>query len=140
MEQLDVKTAIQIAKILAIAPNERIPMILDVFEKATVSINGLDELNEWMALKRQVALIDTVEFVRELTKDRTPVSNEYRIPTSEFNHFCNMKGVSARYARKHLYDRGWLRSGIDNGKINYTCTVLEPETKRPIRCVCITTK
>ena len=30
MEELDIKTAIQIAKILAAAPDERIPMILDV--------------------------------------------------------------------------------------------------------------
>ena len=34
MEELDIKTAIQIAKILAAAPDERIPMILDVFSKA----------------------------------------------------------------------------------------------------------
>ena len=33
MEELDIKTAIQIAKILAAAPDERIPMILDVFSK-----------------------------------------------------------------------------------------------------------
>ena len=36
MEELDIKTAIQIAKILAAAPDERIPMILDVFSKAQV--------------------------------------------------------------------------------------------------------
>ncbi len=46
MEELDIKTAIQIAKILAAAPDERIPMILDVFSKAQVDINGLDELAE----------------------------------------------------------------------------------------------
>ena len=50
MEELDIKTAIQIAKILAAAPDERIPMILDVFSKAQVDINGLDELAEWRAL------------------------------------------------------------------------------------------
>lgn len=37
MEELDIKTAIQIAKILAAAPDERIPMILDVFSKAPPS-------------------------------------------------------------------------------------------------------
>ena len=41
MEELDIKTAIQIAKILAAAPDERIPMILDVFSKASVDINVL---------------------------------------------------------------------------------------------------
>lgn len=62
MEELDIKTAIQIAKILAAAPDERIPMILDVFSKAQVDINGLDELAEWRALDKQAALIDTGSF------------------------------------------------------------------------------
>lgn len=53
MEELDIKTAIQIAKILAAAPDERIPMILDVFSKAQVDINGLDELAEWRALVKK---------------------------------------------------------------------------------------
>ena len=70
MEELDIKTAIQIAKILAAAPDERIPMILDVFSKAQVDINGLDELAEWRALDKQAALIDTDAFVTELTKGK----------------------------------------------------------------------
>ena len=40
MEELDIKTAIQIAKILAAAPDERIPMILDVFSKACEAYAG----------------------------------------------------------------------------------------------------
>ena len=120
MEELDIKTAIQIAKILAAAPDERIPMILDVFSKAQVDINGLDELAEWRALDKQTALIDI------------------RVP--EFNHFCSTKGVSARYARKHLYESGMLRSSTDNGKINYTCPVQATDTKKTERCVCIIPK
>ena len=73
MEELDIKTAIQIAKILAAAPDERIPMILDVFSKAQVDINGLDELAEWRALDKQTALIDTDAFVTELTKGKEAV-------------------------------------------------------------------
>ena len=137
---IDIKTAIQIAKILAIAPNERIPMILDVFSKAAVDINGLDELAEFIALSKQTALMDTTVFIEELLKDRVPVGGEYRIPVAEFNHYCNKKGVSARYARKHLHEGGWLRSGIDSGKVNYTCTAMDPETRKQIRCVCITPK
>ena len=106
MEELDIKTAIQIAKILAAAPDERIPMILDVFSKAQVDINGLDELAEWRALDKQTALIDTDAFVAELTKGKELEDGEYRIRVPEFNHFCSTKGVSARYARKHLYESG----------------------------------
>ena len=98
-------------------------MILDVFSKAQVDINGLDELAEWRALDKQTALIDTDAFVTELTKDKELEDGEYRIRVPEFNHFCSTKGVSARYARKHLYESGMLRSSTDNGKINYTCPV-----------------
>ena len=118
MEELDIKTAIQIAKILAAAPDERIPMILDVFSKAQVDINGLDELAEWRALDKQAALIDTDTFVTELTKGKELEDGEYRIRVPEFNHFCSTKGVSARYARKHLYESGMLRSSTDT--VSYT--------------------
>ena len=138
MEELDIKTAIQIAKILAAAPDERIPMILDVFSKASVDINGLDELAEWRALDKQAALINTDTFVKELTKGRELTDGEYRIKVPEFNQFCNSKGVSARCARKHLYDNGLLRSSTDNGKVNYICPVQDAETKKTERCVCIT--
>lgn len=140
METLDIKTAIQIAKILAAAPNELIPMILDVFKKADVEINGLDELSEWVALSRQTALIDTEDFVKDLIRDREMTGSEYRIPTSEFNSYCSLKGVSARYARKHLYEKGFIRSGTDKEKINYTLSVPDPTTKKHIRCVCIIPK
>lgn len=140
METLDIKTAIQIAKILAVAPNERIPMILDVFEKAEVEIGGLDELSEWIALSKQTALIDTDEFVAGLTKGRGTINAEYRIPVTEFNNYCSDNGVNTRYAKKHLYNKGYLRISADGNKVNYTCPVIEQETKKSIRCVCITPK
>ena len=140
MEKLDIKVAIQIAKILAAAPNERIPMILDVFEKADVEIGGLDELSEWIALSRQTALVDTDEFVAGLINGRKMVNAEYRIPVTEFNNYCNNNGVGARYARKHLYSKGFLKISIDGNKINYTCPVIDQETKKLIRCVCIISK
>ena len=108
--------------------------------KAQVDINGLDELAEWRALDKQTALIDTDAFVTELTKDKELEDGEYRIRVPEFNHFCSTKGVSARYARKHLYESGMLRSSTDNGKINYTCPVQATDTKKTERCVCIIPK
>ena len=140
MEKLDIKIAIQIAKILAAASNERIPMILDVFEKADVEISGLDELSEWIALSRQTALIDTDEFVDGLIKDRILTGSEYQIPTTEFNRYCTNNRVSARYARKHLYEKGYLRISTDGNKVNYTCSVIDSKTKKSIRCVCIIPK
>ena len=101
MEELDIKTAIQIAKILAAAPDERIPMILDVFSKAQVDINGLDELAEWRALDKQAALIDTDAFVTELTKGKELEDGEYRIRVPQFNNAFG----SGKYTATFLKDR-----------------------------------
>ena len=46
---MELKDAIEISRILSKAPEERIPMILSVLEKAEVSIEGLEELEEWKA-------------------------------------------------------------------------------------------
>lgn len=124
-EALDIKTAIQIAKILAAAPDERIPMILDVFQKAEVNIGGLDELAEWRALSRQAVLIDTEEFIKEITSGREQVNGEYRIKVAEFNRYCADHNISNRLARKHLYEHGLIRTSTDKGKINYTVPIWE---------------
>ena len=71
METLDIKTAIQIAKILSAAPEERLPMILGVFEKAEITIEGLTELEEWKALNRPSAMIDIRQFRADLSKQST---------------------------------------------------------------------
>ena len=82
--------------------------------------------------------VDTDTFVTELTKGKELEDGEYRIRVPEFNHFCSTKGVSARYARKHLYESGMLRSSTDNGKINYTCPGAGKQIpKKTERCVCI---
>lgn len=65
MEELDIKTAIQIAKILAAAPDERIPMILDVFSKAQVDTTDLMNWQNGEHWTKQAALIDTDTFVTE---------------------------------------------------------------------------
>jgi hypothetical protein len=126
-DSLDIKTAIQIAKILAAAPDERIPMILDVFQKASVDINGLDELAEWMALEKQTALIDTNDFIKRITSGLEKTDGEYRIKALDFNAFCSENHVSARYARKHLYEHGLIRTSMDKGKINYTVPIWEKD-------------
>lgn len=140
METLDIKTAIQIAKILAAAPEERLPMILGVFEKAEVDIEGLTELEEWKALTRGTSLIDTAEFIKGITADRQQVDGEYRIKVQDFNEFCSTKKISARCARKHLYEHGLIRTSTDKGKVNYTVPMQDPETKTTVRYVVITTE
>lgn len=143
MEALDIKTAIQIAKILAAAPEERLPMILGVFEKAEVDIAGLEELEEWKATKKAVAIMDIHKFRQELIEgatDKIATDGEIRIKNAAFNDFCKSKGISNRLARKALYDNGMIRTCTDKGKITYTVPMTDPETKQITRWVILTTE
>ena len=63
---MTIEDAIKISKILAGAPEERLPMILSVLEKADVVISGLEELEEWKIFKDMAEIIDIENFVREI--------------------------------------------------------------------------
>jgi hypothetical protein len=66
---LSIDSAIRIAKIIATAPVARMPMITQLFHQASVDLEGLDELIENSTLTNQTQLIDTEEFIHELTED-----------------------------------------------------------------------
>lgn len=55
-ESIDIKTAIQIAKIVVSVPEERMPIIWDIFKQAGLDIGGVDEMAEWKALTKQASL------------------------------------------------------------------------------------
>lgn len=136
-ESIDLKTAIQIAKIVATVPEERMPIIWDIFSQAGLDIGGLDEMAEWRALAKQAFLIDTDKFLTGITAGREAVSGEYRIPVSDFNEFCAKQKLSARCTRKYLAGAGAIRTEkSSSGKVDYTCAVYE-EDKTLRRCVCI---
>ena len=122
-ESIDIKTAIQIAKIVVTVPEERMPIIWDIFKQAGLDIGGIDEMAEWKALTRQSFLIDTEKFLASITAGREPVNGEYRILVSDFNEYCTKQKLSARCVRKHLAELEAIRTVKSNGKIDYTCTV-----------------
>lgn len=138
-ESIDIKTAIQIAKIVVTVPEERMPIIWDIFKQAGLDIGGIDEMAEWKALTKQAFLIDTEKFIEGITAGREPVSGEYRILVSDFNEYCTKQKLSARCARKHLAELEAIRTVKSNGKIDYTCTVYEGAEKNATfrRFVCI---
>lgn len=137
-ENLDLKTAIQIAKIVSTVPEERMPIIWDIFNQAGLDIGGLDEMAEWKALTRQTFLIDTEQFLTGITDGREAVSGEYRIAVEEFNDYCRRQKLSARCTRKHLAETGVIRTAkLASGKTDYTVTVCEAGTNRTYRCVCV---
>lgn len=136
-ESIDIKTAIQIAKIVVAIPEERMPIIWDIFSQAGLDIGGLDEMAEWKALTKQAFLIDTEKFIAGITAGRESVSGEYRILVSDFNEYCTKQKLSARCVRKHLAELEAIRTTkISSGKVDYTCPVYEAD-KLARRYVCI---
>ena len=128
-ENLDLKTAIQIAKIVVTVPEERMPIIWDIFKQAGLDIGGVDEMAEWKALTKQAFLIDTEKFLAGITAGKEPVNGEYRIAVGDFNEYCTKQKLSPRCT---------IRTVKSNGKIDYTCTVYEAEKNASFhRYVCI---
>lgn len=137
-ENLDLKTAIQIAKIVITVPEERLPIIWDIFKQAGLDIGGLDEMAEWKALTKQGFLIDTEKFIEGITEGRKAASGEYRIQVDEFNDYCRKQKLNARCVRKHLAELETIRTTKTTiGKVDYTCTVYETEGNKTYRAVCI---
>lgn len=137
-ENIDLKTAIQIAKIVATVPEERMPIIWDIFNQAGLDIGGIDEMAEWKALTRQAFLIDTEQFLKGITAGLEPINNEYRIRVDDFNSYCKKQKLSARCTRKHLAGLDVIRTArLANGHIDYTMPVYETGTSNTYRCVCI---
>lgn len=135
-EVLDIKDAIQISKILATAPEERIPMILAVLEKAELVINGLDELEEWKALKEQAYLVDVHEFMDALLKAFPEDGDSVKIPVKHFGDFCQERKLKPSLVKKLLVKHGFMVSGKNSReKPEYTETVWKDG--RAVRCVII---
>ena len=139
-ENLDLKTAIQIAKIVVAVPENRMPIIWDIFSQAGLDIGGLDEMAEWKALTKQAFLIDTEKFLTDITKGREPVNGEYQIPVGEFNEYCSKQKLNARCTRRHLAGLEAIRTGkLSSGRADYTCPVWKQGASSSYRCVCIFT-
>lgn len=117
---LTVEQAIRIAKILATTRTERMPMVTDVFHRAQIDINGLEEILNTSALRNQAMLIDTTEFVQRLMSIGIERNREYLIESADFNRFCLEQELSPRLTKKHLYAKGYLRGSMEGEKLNYS--------------------
>lgn len=135
-EVLDIKNAIQISKILATAPDERIPMILSVLEKAELVISGLDELEEWKALKDQAYLVDIHEFMDALKEAFPEGGDSMKIPVKQFGDFCHERKLKPSLVKRLLVRHGFLVPGTNSReKPEYTETVWKDG--KAVRCVVI---
>lgn len=136
MEILDIKNAIQISKILATAPDERIPIILSVLEKADLIISGLEELEEWKALKEQAYLVDVNEFIDALKEAFPDEGDPMKIPVKQFSDFCHERKLKPSLVKRLLVRHGFLiPNAAEKEKLEYTETVWKDG--KAVRCVVI---
>lgn len=130
---LTVDEAIKISKIICSVSEERIPIIISVLEKAGISINGLDELEEWRALKEQAYIIDMNEFVAELIKKSSPEATEVLLNPKEFEEICKKFNVKPSCAKRALHSKGLIKTARENSKLNYTIPVwIDGKTERRV--------
>lgn len=118
---LNIDSAIRIAKIIATAPAARMPMITQLFHQASVDLEGLEELMENSTLTPQSQLIDTDEFVQELTEGRELTAHGYLFTAEEFNQFCLARNLQPRLVKRHLYTKGCIEATKEaSGKLTYS--------------------
>ena len=119
---IQLKDAIEISRVIAKAPQERLPMILSVFEKAELTIEGLEELEAWAISKNRNSVLELGEFMHELDERFKLAENDYRIPASEFTGFCVEMKLDAKAVRGWLARKGVIKTEESGGKKGYTIT------------------
>lgn len=136
---IELKDAIEISRILAKAPQERLPMILSVFEKAELTIEGLEELDEWR-LREAAAIVDYEEFERSVIKkfSKQLDDGKYIIPAADFTEFCKEMKLNPAPTRRWLAKKGILESSVTKDKTNYT--IVQCVNGKNTRCVVLNFK
>ena len=134
---ISVDEAIRISKIIGQAPEERLPMILSVLERARIYIDGLDRIEEWKALKDQAYIVDMEEFVAALTKDGDANASEVQLKPKVFDEICKQFNVKPSCAKRALYRKGLIKTTISDTasrqKIEYTVPIwVDGRTERRV--------
>lgn len=122
-KRLSVDEAIRISKIIATAPAARMPMIAQVFSMAQVDLDGLEELLENENPHSRSALIDTEQFLSELTQGRERTERGYLFTSEEFNLFCLARDLQPLLVKKHLYRKGVLEGVTECGELRYSVSM-----------------
>ena len=122
-KHLSVYEAIRISKIIATAPAARMPMIAQVFSMAQVDLDGLEELLENENPHSRSALIDTEQFLSELTQGHERTERGYLFTSEEFNLFCLARDLQPLLVKKHLYRKGVLEGVTECGKLRYSVSM-----------------
>jgi hypothetical protein len=136
---LDIKAAIQIAKIVSNAPEERLPMILDIFSQAGVEISGMETIEAIKnAVRERSQIANLEEFLEGLTKLAPAINGEHRILVEVFDSYCTEHNENIRNVRRTLAEMQIIRMNkLSSGKLLYSVPVYDPATKKIARCICI---
>lgn len=119
---IELKDAIEIARVISKVPEERMRLILSVFEKADLTIDGIEELEAWAISRDRNNLVDITDFIASLSKnfgDKKDGSS-YIVPAATFTEFCKNEGLDARAVRAWLARKGYIETTESNGKTDYT--------------------
>lgn len=138
-QELDIKAAIQIAKIVSHAPEERLPMILDIFSQAGIEISGMETIEALKEVaKKKMQIENMEEFLEGITKLSEPIRGEHRILVEVFDNYCKKHGENSRNVRRTLAEMSLIRiNTLATGKQNFSVPVYSPVTKQIARCICI---
>jgi len=134
-ESINLKEAIQIAKIIMVVPEERMPIIQEVFSKAGVDIETLSKVEEFKVLMGED--IDTLAGLLEIvTNGKQAASGVYRIDPQEFNQVCKDNELNPAQIKSQLASLNLIRQSSWKGGHTVTaCTVREDG--RPVRRICV---
>lgn len=99
------------------------PMIAQLFSMAQVDLDGLEELLENENPHSRSALIDTEQFISELTQGRERTERGYLFTSEEFNLFCLARDLQSLMVKKHLYQKGVLEGVTECGRLRYSVSM-----------------
>lgn len=132
---IELKDAIEIARILSKVPEERMKLVLSVFDNAGLTIDGLEELEVRIVCRDRNTIVDFKDFMGKVG-ERFADSFDgtcYTIPTSMFTEFCGDLELDPRAARAWLARKGCLKTCTEKDKVNYTVT--RSIDGKAVRCV-----
>ena len=132
---IDLKDAIEIARIISKVPEERMKLVLSVFESADLTIDGLEELEVRIVCRDRNTIVDFHDFMEKAGEEFADSfdGESYTVPTNTFTAFCRELELDPRAARAWLARKGCLVTCTEKDKVNYTVT--RSIDGKAVRCV-----
>lgn len=135
------RDAIRIAQIIARAPEQRLTMIMSALELADITLEGLEEIEDFRRTRNSADLVDVKDLLQKLDDALSASSTatlkeegekrwyEHRLTAREFSELCIRAGVNPKGSRRLLAEKGFLQ--LDSaGKSSITTKGADGKTIR----------